>query len=78
MTQKTKHYTALKTYYCDILESPCIQVLEDLQWGASPPNCELCEIAQCPEPPETEELYSVVTIIPGKGTIGKTLAEKQL
>ena len=74
---KPKHYTVRKTYYCDILGELCAQTVENLRWGDSPPNCALCAIAQESEPTETEELYSVVTIIPGKGIIGKTLAEKQ-
>lgn len=77
MPPKAKHYTVLKTYHCDILGEPCAQTIENLQWKAQPPNCELCAIAQRPEPSESEELYSVVTITPRKGCVGKTLAEKQ-
>lgn len=75
MTGK-KHYVVLKTYYCNILESPCVQI-EEGRYRDSPPNCDLCEIAQKPEPPETGELYDVVTIVPGKGVFGKKLAAVQ-
>ena len=77
MTPKPKHYTVLKTYYCDILGEPCVQTEENLRWKEHPPDCTLCAIAQEPEPSEPGELYSVITITPGKGFIGKTLAEKQ-
>lgn len=57
MAPKTKprHYTVLKTYHCDILGEPCAQIEENLRWQDHPPNCELCAIAQGPEPIETEE-----------------------
>lgn len=74
---KTKHYIVRKTYYCDVLGMPCVQIEDNIPYNSSPPDCENCEIPQKPEPADTGELYDVVTIVPGKGTFGKTLAEKQ-
>jgi hypothetical protein len=77
MPPKAKHYTVLKTYHCDISGEPCAQTIENLRWGERPPDCSICAIAQEPEPSETRRLYSVITITPGKGFVGKTLAEEQ-
>lgn len=69
MTGK-RYYSVYKTYYCDILGEPCLRVEENSRYHTAPPDCDNCEIAQKPEPPDTDKLYDVVTIIPGKGVFG--------
>jgi len=64
MTKKKKYFVS-KTYHCDITGEVCGDA--NIPYNSIPPDCDNCEIATTPEPPDISERYETVLIVPGKG-----------
>ena len=50
----TEHYSTYKFYVCNILNSRCVQEPEDYGYSFHGPDCKNCEIANIPEPKDTQ------------------------